>query len=289
MRGLQTFNFCDPENGKKDSKIMASSPVITINNVSDYCNEHSGDIPVDKMPTLNLPFEACWMEYNASGPDRKGGMQSYGFACYRIKNGAMEGYKVDDEDCEFVIWSRLYIRATWIKTKNNIAGPFCLYILHLDKKGKILRFMPVMPSYTQQRTDWFDDDWLKWCARIFTPVVFAMGFMNCRNVELIDNEPIPLTKKEKRRGDPERVAYKTIKVLPMRKVYQNANQPIDDSMPEPSTEPLHICRGHFKDFRNGAGLFGKYKDVFWWEQHVRGNAENGTIIKDYEVEAPKSA
>ena len=49
--------------------------------------------------------------------------------------------------------------------------------------------------------------------------------------------------------------------------------------------PLHICRGHFKDYRE-SGLFGKVKGIFWWDQYVRGDLENGAVVKDYNVKAP---
>ena len=44
---------------------------------------------------------------------------------------------------------------------------------------------------------------------------------------------------------------------------------------------LHICRGHFKDYRDGKGLFGKHKGLYWWDSTVKGNANNGEIKKDY--------
>lgn len=46
---------------------------------------------------------------------------------------------------------------------------------------------------------------------------------------------------------------------------------------------LHICRGHFKNYSNGKGLFGKYKGLYWWDMNLRGNSENGTVVKDYKV------
>jgi hypothetical protein len=49
---------------------------------------------------------------------------------------------------------------------------------------------------------------------------------------------------------------------------------------------LHICRGHFKDYRNSAGLFGKYKGLYWWDMHTRGTEKAGVVIKDYRVKAP---
>ena len=45
---------------------------------------------------------------------------------------------------------------------------------------------------------------------------------------------------------------------------------------------LHMCRGHMADYRNGNGLFGKYKGVFFVPAHVRGTPRDGMVIKDYE-------
>ena len=30
-------------------------------------------------------------------------------------------------------------------------------------------------------------------------------------------------------------------------------------------------------------LFGKLTGRFWWEHHVRGSADDGVVVKDYEV------
>lgn len=117
-------------------------------------------------------------------------------------------------------------------------------------------------------------------ARLYTKAIFTLSLMNCKNTELIDHDPTPLTKKQKKQGQQVGTVYKTIKVHPMRKVYQDNNEEIPT---EANEMPLHIIRGHFKDFRNGAGLFGKFRDIFWWEQQVRGKPENGRIIKDYDV------
>lgn len=46
---------------------------------------------------------------------------------------------------------------------------------------------------------------------------------------------------------------------------------------------LHICRGHFKDYSKGKGLFGKYKGLYWWDSQVRGTEEAGRIEKDYNI------
>lgn len=48
---------------------------------------------------------------------------------------------------------------------------------------------------------------------------------------------------------------------------------------------LHIVRGHFADYSEGGGLFGKLHGRYYIAPHVRGNAEKGVITKDYNVRA----
>ena len=111
------------------------------------------------------------------------------------------------------------------------------------------------------------------------PYCLGVSFTHCRNVELVDDVvPEPMRKKRKRRGQRSTV-FKTLEIHPMKAVLRNADA-------DPNTglkQRLHICRGHFKDYRNGRGLFGKYNGMFWWDMHVRGDKTVGTVKKDYAV------
>lgn len=116
----------------------------------------------------------------------------------------------------------------------------------------------------------------------------AICFMNCKNVELIDNAPpVKLSERHRKEKGVPLTIYKTIKVNSMRtaKHYINQDARHQPDHSQPSEAPLHIVRGHFKDFRDGKGLFGKFKGVYWWDQAVRGSAENGEVIKDYNIQA----
>ena len=48
-------------------------------------------------------------------------------------------------------------------------------------------------------------------------------------------------------------------------------------------QALHLVRGHFKDFRDGPGLFGKHKGIYWWEGSLRGSLSKGKVEKEYHV------
>ena len=85
-----------------------------------------------------------------------------------------------------------------------------------------------------------------------------------------------------RQGEKPPVTYKTLRILPHARRGQKSGLVVQ----HPESIPLHICRGHFKDFREGPGL-GKFHvhGVWWWHPQVRGSAERGAVKKDYEVVA----
>jgi len=70
-----------------------------------------------------------------------------------------------------------------------------------------------------------------------------------------------------------------LEIEPMKKVLKSEGN-IDEVGLQ---RALHICRGHFKDYSNGKGLFGKHKGLYWWDSTVRGTESEGKIIKDYNI------
>lgn len=49
---------------------------------------------------------------------------------------------------------------------------------------------------------------------------------------------------------------------------------------------LHHCRGHFKDYRAGKGLFGKHRRVVFVREHQRGDDSAGVNHHVYKPQAP---
>jgi len=108
--------------------------------------------------------------------------------------------------------------------------------------------------------------------------------MHCKNVQLKTQiPPAPLSKKYQKKTGRPLVKYKVLEIEPMKKVLRTEGQSETLGL----KHALHICRGHFKDYSNGSGLFGKYKGLYWWESTVRGNPANGVVIKDYNVNPPQ--
>lgn len=108
----------------------------------------------------------------------------------------------------------------------------------------------------------------------------ALSFMHCKNVILREVTYSPkLQKARERRGKRPFITYRVIEVHPVRKILESEGEAHKTGL----KKALHICRGHFKDYTEGSGLFGKIHDIFWWDAHIRGNKQLGMSLKDYEV------
>lgn len=125
-------------------------------------------------------------------------------------------------------------------------------------------------------------DWVETEVKgLNTIVLFALSLMHCKNVTLEKVHPEEkLAKKQlKKRGIP-KITYHVILIKPMRNITRKEG---GVTVTTEAVHALHICRGHFKDYRKGKGLFGKYQGIYWWESYARGSAEEGVVIADYEV------
>jgi hypothetical protein len=121
-------------------------------------------------------------------------------------------------------------------------------------------------------------------APLHVPLL-ATSFCHCKNVVLRDDVPPPklAAAQFKRHGAP-KITYKTLEIGPMLGTLQT-----EGGMNQGNTaqKALHICRGHFMDYREGAGLFGKHHGLYWKDMHVRGRNRQGVVIKDYAIATPE--
>lgn len=121
-------------------------------------------------------------------------------------------------------------------------------------------------------------------ATLYFPAFLAVSLMHCKNVVMGTVKPPPkLNKKHIKKGHRPLITYRTLEIEPMKKVLRHEGGADQTGI----SQALHICRGHFKDYRGSEkGLFGKYKGLWWWDQHLAGKAEHGTVVKDYVELAP---
>jgi hypothetical protein len=119
-------------------------------------------------------------------------------------------------------------------------------------------------------------------SRTIHPFLFAISLMHCKNVS--SEEVVPpeaLNRARQRRGRREFLRYHTLRIAPMTRALETEGNAAGSGI----RQALHLCRGHFKDYRK-SGLFGRHKGLFWWDDYARGSIEEGVVAKDYVVGKP---
>lgn len=94
--------------------------------------------------------------------------------------------------------------------------------------------------------------------------------------------PVKLNKKRLKKSKRPIPSYKVLEFqLPKNgQSYKNPNK-------RGTSPALHTCMGHTKFYSKENPLFGHYSGPVWCPQHLRGNRDNGVIIKDYELKKGK--
>lgn len=107
---------------------------------------------------------------------------------------------------------------------------------------------------------------------------YAIGLMGCKNITT------PVASDGDRRANPglprSGVRYRILKVAPLAR---RRGSSMSDDAGEALPLALHGVRGHFADYRDGRGLFGKHRGLYYISPHLRGKAEAGEVVKDYSV------
>lgn len=106
---------------------------------------------------------------------------------------------------------------------------------------------------------------------------FALALLNCKNVETEKHaHDAKLQQARARRNkQPLRDFYRLNVRLPKSAQSRTSGQATGE------LRPFHTVMGHLADYREGAGLFGKHKGVFWIPAHVRGSKDAGIVNKNY--------
>jgi hypothetical protein len=114
------------------------------------------------------------------------------------------------------------------------------------------------------------------------PVLLAISFCHCKNVTVRREEvPAGLYKKRMRSHGFSPKVWHEIEIEPMRKVMRSVHA---EGAGNEASETMRILkqRGHFKDYTDGRGLFGKHHGLYWWEAKQ-------TLGVSYQVNPPSGA
>jgi len=177
-------------------------------------------------------------------------------------------------------------------TSTGIVGPEVVFYFIVHESGRCMNGTnmhmvadgkAIMRRF-RNRQDLAEQHWPDIQEELLSMVyisLFSISLLHCKNVIIKHAEQTHKEKKqrEKATGKPG-VKFKTLHIEPVTKILRTEGNADENGL----QMALHICRGHFKDYRDGNGLFGRHKDIYWWDDHAKGSEEFGTIIKDYSID-----
>lgn len=278
---------------------------IKIDNVSKYYYETRCQTwrMAEDFPILTPPFTEFWMEYSApkhileledpstvdfdngiydapkDAPkvlrDARGAMGRAGVFC--------AGREITDPSRAPVTHELLCSSFAEDPTSNRVVAGGAIHFFELDQKGAVVKFAPL--GYGRDVEGGLVTSDYKAATLQSIPAFLAISFMHCKNVKVKEERPNEkVSKYFKRRHGLPMLRFRVLEIEPMKRVLETQG----GSATQGISKAMHICRGHFKDYREKGLGKNHAKGLWWWDAHVRGNKDLGEVEKVYNIN-PKVA
>jgi len=264
-------------------------PVLQLDNVADYYFTNSDqeywDLSRD-FPNLAPPFEVFWCEHkmprvihSAEAGDtqmkdlvQNGRIGVLMAALTPDQVGVAQGEL--PENAKWILWAELFIDYGIRGTTAD--GAHGATFFAIDAEGRLI-VRPWLQTFAGAE----HNEHIKNYITFFHPSLLAVSFLHCKNVKLVENKVHPpLAKKYHKRHGVEPCAYKTLVIEPLKQILRSEG---GHGNGNGLAKAMHICRGHFKDYREGRGLFGKYHQLVWHPSVIRGTKGKQAPPREIEV------
>jgi hypothetical protein len=297
VRGVQMPVFVAPEweaqwlkYAKSVMQVLTEPklPVLLIDNVADYYYVGTGQeywsLERD-FPNLAPPYECFWAEHRLTRrihSDTKGDTDMSSVLGKEARLGAVF-MAIDPQDAQgkdipenarWLYWADIFIQYDHVHGE-RAHGPHGAILFAVDAEGHILG-APQMQNYAPAGSDEVMKSLMTWLH----PALLAICFLHCKNVTVTDESvPKPLARKHHARTGQWPTAYKTLVIEPLKQILRHEGRSGEVGL----AKAMHICRGHFRDYREGKGLFGKYKQLVWTPMTVRGTRGKDAPAREIEI------
>lgn len=248
---------------------ILNAHVFFIDNVAEYYYQISEQEYWDEkdFPNIAPPLNTMWFEWNIPQFINMHGKITN--IPVKMKFALLiKAFKKENNGWKFICHP-------FISRNNleNLERRNVIIIDNISKDGSCINMThQIITNITNKEQQQFEiDSSLLW----INPVFLALSFIHCRNIQIIPKGK-GVHHEERDRNAPS-FRYHILQIEPMKRVLEKSAEKNKTNI----KMALHICRGHFKDYRNGNGLFGRIKDVFWWDQQLRGDFSLGYVDKDY--------
>jgi len=276
-----------------EADFMRDAPyteVVLADNVAQYYFQNTKGWTLGDFPVVSPPFRSTWLEFaRPQGVEWSTDISRWAIWIigdevpldqpWNETNAAFQmcqGWNIElEEKPRWLMRCVLYVK---MRDDDRCAGPLATYLLALNNDGEI-EAHDFMDYAVEKRHEGMD------FRSLFHAALLTLSMMHCKNVGVEGRQqPQSASKHWKKEHGRPLAQYKILNIEPMKTVLRRDGG--SDSLG--LNHALHICRGHFRDYRE-RGLFGKHRGIYWWDAFVRGSSAEGVVHKEYKVIAKESA
>lgn len=262
-------------------------PVLLIDNVAKYYYEGTDQEfwSLDKdFPNVAPPYPQFWMEHRLPRQivSKTEGVTDVSQWTPNGRVGLLFSaldpaeQKIDGETpagTKWILWMELFV--DYGSSMTGIQGPHGATFVCVDAEGRVLA-VPWMQSYAEPGLEKLMKSVMSWLH----PGFLAISFLHCKNVKLEDHKvDAPLAKKWRAKHGFSPTPYHTLVIEPLKQILRKEGRSGEHGL----AKALHICRGHFRDYTEGRGLFGKYHGQYWMPSTVRGTRGEKAPPREMEI------
>lgn len=293
-------------------------PIFICDDIASYYQGLSNEEwKVEDFPVLSPPYRHVWLDYHISKQDQDPLKVRFPeqFAIYCSWR---EPDEVQDEEMQrpetiakFRHWVNTF-HPKWVlsmavfwRIKDRNHGPLWSWTHLIDDQGALMfdedkEIMTMhgplnegIYSYIEQmivkehltREEASDELYQEFVAFLHVGAL-TLSFLNAKNTDIQEHQEgafTPRTRAQKKRGEKPlpAITYKTLVITAIKKALTAARSETGAQ----GSKALHFVRGHFHEYTADKPLFGRDGLVgkFFIAMHTRGNANNGVVVKDYEL------
>jgi hypothetical protein len=169
------------------------------------------------------------------------------------------------------------------KTSEEIAEAIYARMLHVETQ--VCGFPRVPLADRRQAVVLRElDDHCAWWGDTAITFVAGMSLLNCKNIVEEQVAAPPLNRAARRRGEqPVVYRYHVLKVKPFSARADRAAKLLSDDTG--NLQAIHWVRGHFKNYKPGRPLLGRYIGRIWFQPHLAGRDPERIVAKTYKIDS----
>ena len=268
---------------------LQQATFLHVQNIADYFEEKE-EWALSDLPTMMPPWPVFWMEWRSPEKQKMENplFDGAGWAVFGHRGEQpVEVFPADLSEPTTAF--ELSLAAYYVFPRRNVGYRFLNGVGNYwiaasdgrvfsvpDKNGRMVGTieLPEEEARSDDQVD-FMRGFVRYCARV---AGLALSFCHAKNVPLCRNEISPrLWQKQRRNG---KLGVSSFYTLDIPAITSRLSVGADAG--QSMAQRLHLCRGHFKDYREH-GLFGRQRGIYWWDMQARGKAAMGEVRKDYRV------